>query len=180
MYSGIDGTDRQRARIQCAEYRSLWHAQQLGRQPRLGHRRDTLGGHRWRNTNIELQPERRGEFILKKLAQRAISGIGAPDEFALIPTQAEGMVAMARSRFPQRPLAGQDRGQGILIRQDLGGQWLLNHCEASLVPKQLANSDALFALLGQLWPVASYGSLVIEGAARGRQSPRQRREALGG
>src|SRR5260370_22354449 len=120
MYSGIDGTDRQRARIQRAEHHSLWHTQQLGHQPRLGYRRDTLGGHRWRDTNIELQPERRGEFILEKLAQRAMSGIGAPDEFALIPTQAEGMVAMARSRFPQRPLAGQDRGQGILIRQDLG------------------------------------------------------------
>src|SRR5258708_14544425 len=135
MYSGIGGADRQRTRIQCAEYRSLWHAQQLGRQPRLGHRRDTLGGHRWRNTNIELQPERRGEFILKKLAQRAMWGIGVPDEFALIPTQAEGMVAMARSRLPQRPLAGPDRSQGILIRPGLEGPWLLNHFRASLLRK---------------------------------------------
>src|SRR5260370_13264310 len=170
MYSGIDGADRQRTRIQRAEHHSPWHTQQLGHQPRLGHRRDALGGHRWRNTNIELQPERRGEFILKKLAQRAMWGIGVPDEFALIPTQAEGMVAMARSRLPQRPLAGQDRSQGILIRQDLEGQWLLNHCEASLVPKPLANGDALFAVLGKFPPLVCYGSFVIEVAARVRHS----------
>src|SRR2546425_10463 len=170
MYSGIDGADRQRTRIQRAEHHSPWHTQQLGHQPRLGHRRDALGGHRWRNTNIELQPERRGEFILKKLAQRTMPGIGVPDEFALIPTQAEAMVAMARSRLPQRPLAGQDRGPGILICQGVGGQWRFQYWEGSLVRKQLANGDALFAVLGKLRPVVCYGSFVIEVAARVRQS----------
>src|SRR5258707_10307471 len=105
MYSGIDGTDRQRARIQRAEHHSLWHTQQLGHQPRLGYRRDTLGGHRWRDTNIELQPERRGEIIPEKLAPRGMSGNGAPDEFPLIPTQAESTGSLARSPFPPPPLA---------------------------------------------------------------------------
>src|SRR5258708_37016639 len=106
MYSGIDGTDRQRARIQRAEHHSLWHTQQLGHQPRLGYRRDTLGGHRWRDTNIELQPERRGEVLPEKPAPRAVSGVGAPGEFAPIPTPAGGMATIGRFRFPPRALAG--------------------------------------------------------------------------
>src|SRR5258708_30588704 len=100
MYSGIGGADRQRTRIQCAEHHSLWHTQQLGHQPRLGYRRDTLGGHRWRDTNIEIQPQRGGGFILEKLATAGVSGAGGPGWFVPLPTPGQRLASPARFPLP--------------------------------------------------------------------------------
>ncbi len=74
-----------------------------------------LGG----QTDEEVQVERLGDFVGEDPAERAVLGIHAAHEFALVKAEGNGVVAVSGARPPCRPLGRENRCQTV----EIGDLW---------------------------------------------------------
>src|SRR5688572_6357409 len=81
-----------RATIERGKCQSRWKSKEHGertwwRQRRQPGVRDPLG-----QTDVEIQVERRGDFILKELSQTAMLRIDSPNQLALVEAESERVI----------------------------------------------------------------------------------------
>ena len=106
--------------------------------------------------------------------------IDAPQELTFVETERDGVVGLPRSWRPRGPLAGHHRREPVKIGDDAAIDTLVEREEAGLVGEELANGDALLAVLRELRPVRAHELVVVEQATRVRERESHRGEALGG
>ena len=80
------------------------------RKPRV---RDPLG-----QSDIDVLTERSGDLILKKLSEAAMPRIHSPQQLAFVEPEGEGVIGLARSRFPRGLLTSEHDGEAIEVRDD--------------------------------------------------------------
>jgi hypothetical protein len=95
----------------------------------------------------------RGDFVLEELSDAAVSGIDAAQKLALVKTQADGVIGLARSGWPCRSLTGEHDRQAIEVRDDGTIDGLVDREQAGLMREELADRDLILALLCELRPV---------------------------
>ncbi len=127
-----------------------------------------------RQADIKVDTERLGDLFVKESADRAVLGVDAANQLALIPAVRKGVIPLLCARLPGRFLPGKRFGQHIRVG-DLGQvERLVDGAQAGLVAQQLAHRDVGFAVLGELGPVRGH-LLVVVG-----QRHRHRGKSLGG
>jgi hypothetical protein len=127
-------------------------------QPRIG---DFLG-----EADVEVQPERRGYLVVEKLPEATVLRIDPTQQFTFIKSKADGVVGLARTRFPGGRLAGENKRQSVKIGDNAPVDGLVESKQSRLVGEELTNGDRLLASLGKLRPVRGYAFLVIEPTSR--------------
>ena len=90
------------------------------------------------------------------------------------------MIRLPRSGLPRGFLTRQHDRQAIEIGDDAAIDGLVDREQPCLVCQELADGDALFALLRELRPVRAHAFFVVEPAARVGDGERHRGQALGG
>ena len=78
-------------------------------------RGDPLGRHFFGQPEVELEAERLGDLLGKEAAETASLRIDAADQLALVPADAESVIAVPRARFPRRRLARDRVGDGVEV-----------------------------------------------------------------
>ena len=141
------------------------------RQPGV---RDRLG-----QTDVEVESEGRGDFVLKELSQAAMLRIDPAQQFAFVVAEGDRVIGLPRARLPGRFLASQDDRQAIEICDHAPVHRLIEGEQARLVSQELADGDGLFSLLGKLRPVLADALLVVEPAPGMGDRQSHRSQALG-
>ncbi len=142
------------------------------RQPGIG---DLLG-----QADVEVEPERGGQFLLEELPQAAVARVDPAQQLAFIKPQGEGVIALPRARLPGRFLLCHDGSQPVEVGDDALIHRRIEGIQPCLVREQLPDGDLFFALLGKLRPVRADALLVIKQTLRMSQGHSQARQALGG
>ena len=125
-------------------------------------RRDTrffeIGG----QADVEVEPEWRRQLVAEEASQASMRGVDTSQQLALEPTQADCVIAVAGAGLPGRLLPGEDLGQTVEVREDLGVESLVDPGQPRLVCAQLAHRHVLLASLGELRPVPCDRGVPIE------------------
>ena len=129
-----------------------------------------------RRAEVDLETERGGDLLREEAAERPVLRIDPPHQLALVPAEADAVVAVARPRLPERRLAGDGVGQAVEVGEQIGVERLVDHGQARLVAEQLAHRDLVLARLGELRPVGRHALVVVEPAARMGERQRHRRQ----
>src|SRR5262249_37185453 len=90
------------------------------------------------------------------------------------------VIRLPRSGLPRGFLTRQDDRQPIEIDDDAAIDGLVDGEQTGLVCQELADGDALFALLPELRPVRTHPFVVVEPTARVGNGERHSGQALGG
>lgn len=113
------------------------------------------------------------------MPEGAPCGIGARDQLGGDPPEGEVVVALAGSGGPLGPLAGDERGEPVLVGQVDQPQALVDGGEPGLVGQHLPDRDRLLAGLGELRPVGGHGGVVVQQPAGARDGQGGGGHALG-
>ena len=128
---------------------------------------------------MDLEAERRRDVLGEDPAKGAPGRVESPDQLALVPAEADPVVAMTGTRLPQRALSSDHRGEAVEVLQQSHVERLVDDGQARLVTEQLAHGHAVLARLREFRPVGGDALVVVEAAARVRQRQRHRRQPLG-
>src|SRR6266508_4063764 len=126
----------------------------------------------------EVQPERSGHLVPEVRAERAAAH--PPDHLADQEAEGQPVVAVTGTRTPERFLTSQRVDHELPVVEAAGRQGFPDGRQPRLVAQQVADQDAVLAVLGELRPVRRDRSIDIELAARREQVRAQRHRALGG
>ena len=99
--------------------------------------------------------------------------IDPAQQLAFVEAEAQGVISLARPRFPRRLLTSEHDGQAVEIGDDASVDRFIDGEETGLVGEQLTDRDRLFALRGEFWPVLpphAVRSRASHGSARWRGS----------
>src|SRR6185503_17731265 len=107
-------------------------------------------------------------LVLKKLAKAAMCRVDPPQQLAFVEPERDGVVALSSARLPGRPLAGEDDREAIEVGNNAAVHGLVERVQPRLVCEQLADGDALLALLREFRPVRAHALVVVEPPARMR------------
>jgi hypothetical protein len=103
---------------------------------------DPLVGHVGWQSDVEVQTERGGDLVSEEAPEGAPCGIGARDQLGGDPPRGEVVVALAGSGSPLGPLAGDERGEPVLIGQVAQAQAQVDGGEPGLVGQRLPDRDS--------------------------------------
>ena len=106
--------------------------------------------------------------------------IEAAQNLALVETKGDGVIGLPRPGLPRGLLARQHDRQPIEVGDEAAIDRLVEREQPRLVREELADGDALLALLRELRPVPAHPLLVVEPAARVGHRHGHRRQPLGG
>jgi hypothetical protein len=129
--------------------------------------------------DVEVQTKRGGDLLGEEAPEGALRGIGARDQLGGDPPGGEVVVALAGPGRPLGPLAGDERGQPVLIGQVDQPQALVDGGEPDLVGQDLPDRDRRLAGLGELRPVGDHGGVVVQQSAGVRDGQGGGGHALG-
>ena len=135
---------------------------------------------RLRQTDVDIQPERRRDLVLKELSQAAMLRIDAAQQLAFVEPEAEGVIRLPRAWLPRRLLASEHDARRSRSATTLAIDRLVEREQRRPGGPGVANGDALLALLRELRPVRAHPLVVVEPAARMGEGQRHRGQALGG
>ena len=129
-----------------------------------------------RRADVEVGAERSRDFVREERADRRARDPAhdLTDEIAL----RDRVIAGRRARLPPRLLRGQQRGRLVPVVQVVGLHRLLPARQSRAVTQEMANLDALLAILLELGPVASDGRVQVELASVREHERAQRSHGL--
>ena len=119
-HSDDEGPRRQAARVEQRGGEQWWHRVEVQHHLPLGEHvqpRHTVAIDRIRQPDVEIQIERRRDLVGEVSAERAPLRIHTTDEFGLIPTERDGVVAMPGAGHPGGHLRRDFRRQASLGRR---------------------------------------------------------------
>src|SRR5437899_7042579 len=106
--------------------------------------------------------------------------IDTPQQLALIEPERQRVIRLPRAGLPRGFLTRQDDRQAIEIGDDAPIDGLVDREQPGLMCQELADSDALLAVLRELRPVCADPFVVVEPTPRVGDCEGHRGEALGG